>query len=363
MRIVSTSYSKSPQYSDPEKWLEKIVFFTAILEGLAEHYEVISFEKISYEGELYQNNVKYYFTRQKKNTLRFPWRLHRQIKDLKPDIVFVNGLIFPLQIIQLRLKLGAAVKIILINRAEKPFTGIKRMFQKIADRFVNAYLFSSKEFGENWVRAGIISRIEKVCEVLPASSVFSLTDKSVSKNSLGISGKLVYLWVGRLEKNKDPLTVVKAFKVFLLQNPAASLYMIYQTNELLEEVKKVIAGTTRIILTGKIEHEDLQKWYSAADFIISGSHHEGGSIAVCEAMSCGCIPVVTDIISFRSMTGRGKCGILYEPGNETDLQTVLIKTQEMNLVTEKEKVLEQYNTELSVQAIVKKIEAVIAALK
>jgi hypothetical protein len=62
------------------------------------------------------------------------------------------------------------------------------------------------------------------------------------------------------------------------------------------------------------------------------------------------------------LTGRGKCGILYEPGNENDLLAALIKTQQMNLATEREKVLEQFNSELSVQAIVKKIETVIATI-
>ena len=81
----------------------------------------------------------------------------------------------------------------------------------------------------------------------------------------------------------------------------------------------------------------MQLWYNSADFIISGSHYEGSGVAVTEAMSCGCIPVVTDIPSFRSMTGQGKCGLLFKPGNEQDLLAALLKTKEMDMEIEKSK--------------------------
>jgi len=50
-----------------------------------------------------------------------------------------------------------------------------------------------------------------------------------------------------------------------------------------------------VSLKGKIDNDELSAWYSAADFYISGSHSEGGSYALLEAMACGCIPIVTSI--------------------------------------------------------------------
>jgi glycosyltransferase involved in cell wall biosynthesis len=131
---------------------------------------------------------------------------------------------------------------------------------------------------------------------------------------------------------------------------------------MLEAVKEACAGSTHIILTGKVDHGDLQDWYNAADFIVSGSHYEGGGIAVCEAMSCGCIPIVTDIIAFRQMTGAGKCGLLYPPGNEKALLAALLSTALMDREKEKARVLEEFNKELSFEAIGRKIEQVIASL-
>ncbi|HET9745828.1 MAG TPA: glycosyltransferase family 4 protein [Chitinophagaceae bacterium] len=363
MKIVSTSYINTPEYTDPEKWLEKISFYTGLLEALARRYEVASIEQINYSGEFQRNGVRYHFLNFKKHQLYFPLALNRYIRNLDPDVVFVNGFVFPVQIIQLRKTLGKKVKIIVLHRAEKPFTGPKRLLQKIADDSVNAYLFVSDEFGEEWIKKGIIKDKKKIHEVMQSSSSFQPGNKDLAKRSLSIAGDPVFLWVGRLDNNKDPVTVVQAFKKYLSIRPSAKLYMIYQSEQILAEVKDISLGFKDAIhLVGKIDHRQLQTWYDAADFFISGSHYEGSGIAACEAMSCGCIPVLTNIISFRRMTGPGKCGLLYEPGNAEDLLSALLKTNEMYIEKEKEKTLEQFRAELSFEALSKKIETVINSI-
>ncbi len=218
---------------------------------------------------------------------------------------------------------------------------------------------------------GHISDQKKIYECIQASSVFHPLEKNRARSALQIHGAPVFLWVGRLDANKDPVTVVKAFLKFGELQPAAKLYMIYQAEDLLQEIKVLLqqskAGKA-IQLVGKIPHQQLQNWYSAADFIISGSHHEGSGIAICEAMSCGCVPLLTDIISFRKMTGTGpqgaagKCGLLYEPGNEASLLKILSHAINLDLEEERKKVQEQFKKELSFEAVAKKIEAVIADL-
>jgi glycosyltransferase involved in cell wall biosynthesis len=286
--------------------------------------------------------------------------MHRLLKRLKPDVVLVNGFIFPLQIIQLRLKLGPAVQIIVLHRAEKPFKGVKRYLQKLADKCVDAYLFTSSEFGNEWERN---INVKKIHEVIQASSIFRVTERSGARKLTNIKGEPVFLWVGRLDANKDPVTIVKTFLKFLNEQPQAKLYMIYQGEELLQQVKDLISsdekGANAILLVGQVIHQQMQDWYSSADFIISGSYYEGSGVGVCEAMSCGCIPVVTSIASFRRMTGPGKCGLLFQPGNGEDLLKVLLQTKEMDIEAERKKVLDQFKEELSVEAIAKKINTII----
>lgn len=355
MRIISTGYSKTYGYSDPAQWLERINFYSGILDELAKQHEVSSIERIEYEGECIKNKVHYHFIPTRGGKMLFPARMHNLIRKKRPDAVLVNGLIFPLQVIQLRAVLGKKPKIILLHRADKPFRGYKRQFQKWADKCVDAYLFTSTEFGETWKKNITVGKIH---EVIPVSSVFYEKSENNNDNRNGS----VFLWVGHLNANKDPVTVIKAFKKFLQYEPGAKLYMIYQSDELLEEVQQNAGEDKSILLVGKVEHKELQNWYNKADFIISSSFYEGGGVAVCEAISCGCIPVLSNIISFRKITGPGNCGLLFEAGNEDDLLQCLLKTKELDIVKERKRTIEQFSRELSFSAIAQKIEKVIESL-
>ncbi|MEP7236598.1 MAG: glycosyltransferase family 4 protein [Ferruginibacter sp.] len=367
MKIVSTSYTNTKEFNDPQAWLQRIDFYTGILEALSKYYEVESIEQIHYSGLLQCKGVKYHFLNFEKSILYFPWQLHDYIKKLKPHIILVNGFIFPLQIIQLRLKLGKTVKIIVINHAEKPATGIRKFLQQQADRVVDKYFFTAKEMGVAWVQCGIIADVDKIAEVMEASSVFGFTDMENALSRTGATGEPVFLWVGRLDENKDPCTVIKAFGAFLKQQPTAKLYMIYHTDELLDEIKMLCkkgeALNNAVTMVGKVPHKEMGYWYNSADFIIAASHYEGSGVAVCEAMSCGCIPLLSNIPSFNKMTGYGKCGLLFEPGNDGALLNILLQTLTTDIEKEKTKTLQQFKAELSFEAIAKKIERVIVSLE
>src|SRR5687768_6164670 len=357
MIIVFTSYISSPEYNDPGSWLKRIKGYNGILESLSKTDTVISFERINYEGLYEQNGVQYRFINFKRKTSLFPRRMHQQIKKLQPDAVVVHGLHFPLQVIQLRSMLGKKVKIIVQHHAEKPFRGFKKILQQWADRCIDAYLFTSYEMGMDW--KGIITDKKKIIEVMEASSAFQPIAKDLALSKTKVLGQPVFLWVGRLDANKDPLTVISAFLQFIKLQPGARLYMIYHTDELKQEIENLIReennSEDKIVLVGKLPHEEMGYWFNSADFIISGSHYEGSGIAVCEAMSCGCIPLLTDIKSFRKITGRGKCGLLYKPGEEKELLSLLLQTQQLDLEKEKTKVLQQFREELSFDAIARKI--------
>jgi glycosyltransferase involved in cell wall biosynthesis len=364
MRILSTSYSNAEEFDNPENWLRRISFYTGILDELARQHDVISIERINFKGTLRRNDVQYYFMPLTGAAVLFPWRMHRFIKKQHPDLVLVHGFIFPFQIIQLRWVLGQKTKIIVQNHAERPASGLKKIFQKVADRYISAYLFTSAEMGMEWVEKRIIGCSKKIVEVMEVSSPFYATGKNAGQVITHRSRGTFFLWVGRLNANKDPLTVVKAFINFLCFQPAAKLYMVYQAEELLPQIIDLINSNVKakeaIELLGKIPNQQMQQWYNRADFFISGSHYEGSGVAVCEAMASGCVPILTDILSFRKITGYGRCGLMYEPGNDNALLQSLLKTEEMEIEKERKKVLKQFKEELSFEAIAARINERIA---
>jgi glycosyltransferase involved in cell wall biosynthesis len=360
MKFIFTSYISSPEYDRPHAWLKRIQGYTGILGQLAKSHTVVGIERINYEGEYMQDGVHYYFIRQRRKIARFPFYQHRLIKKIKPDIVFINGFIFPLQVVQLRLTLGPSVKIILLHRAERPAKGIKKLLQRLSDKCVNAYLFTATEFGNEW-QSNIDTR--KIHEVIQASSVFHPASRNVAREATLVEGDPVFLWVGSLTQRKDPLTVVNAFLEFVKTYPGARLYMIYQSAELLREINALVeksAQRNAVILIGRVDHDQLLAWYNSADFFITGSHYEGSGVALSEAMSCGCIPITSDFISFKKMTNQ--CGLMYPAGNEKELIKILLQTPGLDREKVKIEVLRQFHDELSFEAIARKIQNVIDSL-
>ncbi len=364
MRFVFVSYNYSPDINNPQDWINRINFYVGSLECLSKTNTVIRIDQINYEGNFNHNGVQYFCVKSSENKNYFPIKLHRFVKRLQPDVVIVSSFHFPVQVVQLRLLLGKKVKIIVQNHAEKPFTGIKKYLQRIADKYINAYFFTAHAIGAEWVNKGNIASKKKIHEIMEVSSVFYPIDKIIARSKTNVSSDTVFLWAGRLNKNKDPLTVVNAFLKFLQFQPTAHLYMIFQTEELLPELKLLIAKNNcrAITLIGKVPHKEMLYWLNSTDFIISGSHYEGSGTVICEAMSCGCIPVVTDIASFRSITANGNCGFLYNPGDENALVFTLRQIMKIDVQVKRNDVLEHFKQELSFDAISRKINKVAAYL-
>jgi len=365
MKFVFASYVYTKEFNDPGLWLKRINIYTGIQAALSKNNEVISIEQIDSEGNYVKDGVHYEFIKLSAFERIVPLKLHRYILSHNPDVIVIQGLHFPLQLIQLGILNRKKIKIIVHHHAEKPFMGFKKHIQRIADYFVDAYLFASRPMGLDWVNKGNLASPGKIHEVMEVSSFFHPIDKATARFKTGVNGSPVFLWVGRLNENKDPLTIIKAFLKFAVMYPEVRLYMIYQTDELLNEIKQLLNESpqgNQIILVGKILHDGLLYWFNSAGFLLSGSHYEGSGTAVCEAMACGCVPVVTDIDSFRMITDNGRCGLLYNVGDENDLLGALIKTQKMDLKEKQKNCLDYFKLNLSFEAIASRIQEIAAGL-
>jgi glycosyltransferase involved in cell wall biosynthesis len=365
MKFIFAGYVFTREFNQPELWLNRIKMYNGILESLSKNNEVVSIQQIDYEGEHVKDGVKHYFKKFSKAGRYVPGKLHYFIKKQKPDVVVVQGLHQPLQVIQLRMALGSKTGIILHHHGERPFNGLKKYLQLWASRHVDGYLFASHDIGKEWVANGNISDRKRIYEVMEVSSAFYPIDKTTAKQKTGADTQTVFLWVGRLNENKDPLCVVSAFLQYADMNKEVKLYMIYQTEELLPAIKRLLAGHPNkdaVVLIGQVPNDDLLYWYNSADFIVSGSHYEGSGTAVAEAMSCGCIPILTNIPSFKMITDNGQCGILYEAGNEAALIAALKQTGQMNTAAKSKKCLSYFKAKLSFDAIAREFETIAAGL-
>ncbi|HMJ69889.1 MAG TPA: glycosyltransferase [Cyclobacteriaceae bacterium] len=364
MHIVHLSYTKGrPAYHDPVTWLARVAFASGVTEQMTRHATQTVIYNIHYKGDITRNGVRYLFPAFKRWQLVLPFEFNRYIKKLKPDVVIIHGLIFPWQVIMLRWIMGPSLKIVCQHHAERPFTDFRAFIFRLADRYVGAYLFASKEQGDLWVKARQISSPSKIHEIIGTSSIFRPADRNAARSVTGVTARTVYLWIGDLNKNKDPLLTARAFAKFAGNRADVGLYMIYQSNDLEHELKQVASGTSCISLIGRVDHKDLLHWFNSADYFISSSFYEGSGIAVIEALSCGCIPILTNIPSFVKMTNGGTIGRLFEAGDENGLRVALEDTFGIDREAESKHVLKYFEAELSFEANARKIIAVVNALR
>ncbi len=364
MTIVHVSFAPVTRYDDPLEFLKAIKFFTGILEEQAKTQDVTSVYCLNTDQEAIVNGVKYHFFRSTFFQNYFPEKVSRYVSSLNPNAVIVHGLHFAFQLWFLRLFLSHECKVFMQHHAERPPKFHKHVFSWLADREVDGYFFSSLGLSQPWVKQRLIKTAEKVHEVMEVSSTFRPMRKAEARQFLTLTNRKIYLWVGRLDTNKDPLTAIRAFKIFSSTHPDVKLFMIFQSNDLLKEVNEAISGlSAQIILIGRLNHSELQVWYSGADFIISSSHYESGGLAVCEAMSCGCIPIVTDIPSFRMMTDQGKAGLLFRPGDVDSLANALEKSAILSLDDWRNAVVNRFENKLSFRAISNDMNAIISSVR
>ena len=200
---------------------------------------------------------------------------------------------------------------------------------------------------------------------MEVSSVFRPADREVARAFTGVAGTYTYVWVGHLSELKNPLLVVKAFLKFAERVPDACLYMIFQSDTLLPEIKACLAlypcAAEQIRLIGRVPHAELQQWFNSVDFLIATSREEVGGVSVVEGMSCGCIPVLSNIPSFYSMIGK-ECGLIYEEGNEQALLEALQLTTVLDIPRERARTLTRFENYLSFSAIANRIRDVLRAL-
>lgn len=363
MKIINISHVSFSDEHDPEQWIRKSMFFKGIWEAVASMDEVIFIDFIGYEGKLKRNGVEYWFYKRTKEALRLPISIHRDIAKQKPDVIVVHGMRSPWQVLLLRLVTGNKTKIVVQDHGGGYFqSSLKKYFQHLADRVIDIYFFTSLSQADILLQQGIIRNKNKIRSVIEISSVFKPVDKEESRKITRVTGSETYIWVGRLNANKDPMLLVKAFTQFIADGKNAVLYMIFQTEELLPEIQSWLKQNSHIAkhihLVGKVSHDQLQYWYSSIDFIISTSHYEAGGVAVCEGMSCGCIPILSDIPSFSMMTNK-QCGIIFESGNQSSLLTALRKSIQLNKTEERGKTLVHFNKQLSFNAVAKHIHNIL----
>jgi glycosyltransferase involved in cell wall biosynthesis len=253
------------------------------------------------------------------------------ISRLGADVFHVHGLCFPGQVRTLAAT-APGVPILLQDHASKPprlWHPWKRRAWRRAFACASGIAFCASEQSEPFAKARLLGKRIEVYEIPESTSHFTPGEQAEARAATAIWGDPCLLWVGRLMEEKDPLTVLAGVSDAVRHLPDLHLWCCFHTSPLLERIQHRIASDPqlrdRVHLLGRVAHGRIEQLMRAADIFVAGSRAEGSGYALIEALACGLVPVVTDIPSFRSLTGRGSVGRLWPCGDSERLTQALLE--------------------------------------
>ncbi len=104
------------------------------------------------------------------------------------------------------------------------------------------------------------------------------------RQKLGLAGKVVFLFVGRLVKRKNVDLIIRAARQL---NDERIAVVIAGSGEELESLEALAAGDPRVIFAGNVAQTELPMFYALADALILPASQEPWGLVVNEAMACG----------------------------------------------------------------------------
>lgn len=128
------------------------------------------------------------------------------------------------------------------------------------------------------------------------------------------------LFVGRLVEQKDPLSVVRAFKRLQHNNIPIHLKIIGDGNLKGAIEDYIIKNNLKDIeLMGKISQSQVMEEYTKAHLLIAPSREEAMSLCVLEAVSCGLYVCATDVSGNKEVILEGLNGNFVQYANPADI--------------------------------------------
>jgi glycosyltransferase involved in cell wall biosynthesis len=283
-----------------------------------------------------------------------PARLLKRLRALAPDLIHFQGLIEPRELRALA-GIFPHTPIVAQDHGTKLPGVLRRWWYRWGFSHLTAVMFTARSQVAPFVAAGVLRSDLPVFEVVEGSTPFTPGDQDSARAASGLDGDPCLLWVGNLDRNKDPLVVLEAVSRLASDLPKARLHMCFRHSPLLEAVRARIEGdpllAPRVRLLGRIGYPAIEAPFRAADFLVQASHAEGSGYGVIEALACGTTPIVTDIPSFRRITGEGQFGALVPVGDAVAFADAIRAWSRRDRATLRQRARAHFERDLSFDAI------------
>ena len=136
-----------------------------------------------------------------------------------------------------------------------------------------------------------------------------------------LKDKMVFAFVGRINRDKGIYELIEAFSRLQLQYPQSALLLIGDFDGELPTNLQHIRKNRAIISTGWTDN--VPKYLSAADILVHPSYREGFSMVIQQAMAMELPVITTDIPGPSEVIEEGVTGILVQPKNTDSLHDAM----------------------------------------
>lgn len=153
-------------------------------------------------------------------------------------------------------------------------------------------------------------------------TLYTPEDKLSLRNSLGLQKKdFVYIFVGRLVKDKGLNELIQAFKQLCGEHANVKLLLVgpfeNDLDPLMPETKSFISQCDQILALGW--QDDVRPYFSISNCLVFPSYREGFPNVVMQAGAMGISSIVTDINGCNEIIITGENGIIIPKKDETAL--------------------------------------------
>ena len=353
LRVVHVSCAIDPERRPPEALLDAWYTLPAVAAAASHAGAEITVIQTSWtDAQIERDGVSFRFVAEPavRRAGLFPWRLTGAVRRAAPDVVHFNGLDFPTHA---RAVCGAGMPVLVQDHASTPQARIGRLRGWGYGR-VAAASFTASPQAAPFIAAGQLAAEVPIFEIPESSTCFRPGDRAAARMETGIHGDPAVLWVGHLDSNKDPITILRAVRTALGELPGLHLWCAFAGTQLRPEIERLLADDRRLArhvhLLGRVSHAQVELACRASDFFMLGSHRESLGYALVEAMACGVVPVVSDIPAFRAVTG-GAVGALVPVGYAEAFAAALVRLAQRDRRAMRDNVLDHFERHLSFRAV------------
>jgi glycosyltransferase involved in cell wall biosynthesis len=359
LHVAQVGYFIDPLQREPERLLADWPSLVDVAQAAAgANVRVSVIQASAVAGELARDRVTFHFVPPERGSMARSEAFYRLLHRLAVDALHVHGLDFPSEVRTTALRMPET-PILLQDHASRVPRIWRRWRWRQAAPAIGGVAFCAREQARPFEQARLFGPQTQFYEIPESTARFSPGEREAARQATGLDGDPCLLWVGHLNENKDPLTVLDGIAKAVPSLPGLKLWCCFGSAPLQNEVSRRISAdpllAPRVHLLGRVPHATIESLMRAADFFVLGSHREGSGYSVLEALACGLPPVVTDIPSFHALTGRGAIGKLWPCGDADGLCASLLEIVRQPWGALRHAARAHFEAELSFQAVGRKL--------